>query len=247
MLRLPVIEGVIDRRILVNYHCDPDVMARVLPPPFKPKVVSGHTIGGICLIRLKHMRPQFLPISSGISSENAAHRVAVEWEKNGGIQEGVYIPRRDTNSRLNTLVGGRLFSGAQHHASFRVEETEDHFSVSLESDDGQTQVRVSGGLVDRLPETSVFSSIEDASAFFEKGSLGYAATDRAGRYDGLELQCKTWSVEPLNVEEVASSFFEDQSRFPSGSVGFDCGLLMRGIEHKWHSREDLCCPATLGP
>ncbi len=238
-MRIPVIQGVIDRRILVNYHIDPDVMARILPRPFRPKVVSGHAIGGICLIRLKGIRPEFLPISYGISSENAAHRIAVEWEQDGEIHEGVYIPRRDTDSRLTTFVGGRLFSGIHHHAFFTVEETAEHFSVELRSDDGETRVHVSGHVFDRLPESSVFPSIEEASAFFETGSLGYSATETAGRYAGLELQCKTWTVEALEVEDVASSFFEDQSRFPSGSVGFDCGLLMRGIEHKWQSRADL--------
>jgi hypothetical protein len=40
---------------------------------------------------------------------------------------------------------------------------------------------------------------------------------------------------------VRSSFFEDGSLFPRGSIEFDCALLMRGIEHEWHGRADLCC------
>ncbi|MGD9856995.1 MAG: hypothetical protein AB7U20_18755, partial [Planctomycetaceae bacterium] len=80
-----------------------------------------------------------------------------------------------------------------------------------------------------------------ASAFFEAGSLGYSATSTAGRFDGLELRCRDWEVAPLDVEEVSSSFFDDDSRFPRGTVDFDCALLMRGIRHEWHSRADLCC------
>ena len=38
---------------------------------------------------------------------------------------------------------------------------------------------------------------------------------------------------------MRSSFFEDESLFPRGSVGFDCALLMRGIEHEWHGKPDL--------
>jgi hypothetical protein len=79
-MRIPVIRGVIDRRILVNYRVDPNVLARLLPAPFRPKVVHGVGLVGICLIRLKKVRPTFLPSWLGISSENAAHRVAVEWE-----------------------------------------------------------------------------------------------------------------------------------------------------------------------
>jgi len=31
-MRIPVMRGVIDRRILVNYHLDPTLVARYLPP-----------------------------------------------------------------------------------------------------------------------------------------------------------------------------------------------------------------------
>jgi len=47
------------------------------------------------------------------------------------------------------------------------------------------------------------------------------------------------------VERVESSFFEDKSRFPPGTVKFDCALLMRDIEHEWHSREPLVCSAQI--
>ncbi len=110
-MRIPIIRGLIDRRILVNFHVDPDVLAKVLPQPFRPKLVNGVGVAGVCLIRLKHIRPRFWPAMLGVSSENAAHRIAVQWEAGDELREGVYIPRRDTSSRLNSLVGGRLFPG----------------------------------------------------------------------------------------------------------------------------------------
>lgn len=240
-MKIPAIKGVIDRRILVNYRVEPEVIAGILPPPFRPKVIHGKGVAGICLIRLKQVRPAFVPLQWGIRSENAAHRIAVEWEENGSLREGVYIPRRDTDSRLNTLLGGRLFPGVHHHARFRVEEAPDHLGVSLKSDDAETEVSVSGHIAAGLPEGSLFGSLEEASAFFEAGSLGYSATRTAGRFDGLELRCRDWHVQPLEVESVSSSFFEDGSRFPRGSVEFDCALLMQGIAHEWHGREALCC------
>src|SRR5207302_608127 len=78
---------------------------------------------------------------------------------------------------------------------------------------------------------------------FEGGSLGYSATRDPARFQGLELRCRNWHVEPLAVEEVRSSFFEDETLFPKGSITFDCALLMRGIEHEWHGKTDLCCAA----
>jgi hypothetical protein len=243
MLRLPVIRGVIDRRILVNYRVEPEVMARLLPAPFRPKLIHGHAIAGICLIRLKHVRPKFLPGPIGFSSENAAHRVAVEWDDEQAItREGVYIPRRDSDSRLNALAGGRLFPGIHHHAAFDVSESPNSFEIDIASDDGAMKLSVIARVSSELPASSIFESIDEASQFFKAGSLGYSATNDADRFQGLSLHCARWQVEPLEVKHVTSSWFHDLSRFPAGSAAFDCALLMRGISHEWHTQNDLCCP-----
>lgn len=251
-MKVPALRGVIERRILVNYRVEPAALAGVLPDPFQPKRVDGWGIGGICLIRLGKVRPAWLPCEAGIGSENAAHRIAVEWTgADGERREGVYVPRRDTSSFLNVFAGGGLFPGEQHHARFEVEESEDRYSVRLASSDGETHLRVvgrraPGGRDAALPAGSVFPSLAASSAFFEAGSLGYSATSRPGRFDGMELCCDTWHVEALEVEEVASSFFDDPLRFPPGTATFDHALLMRDIHHEWHGREELCgCEAAV--
>ncbi len=246
-MRIPVIRGVIDRRILVNYRVDADALAGILPAPFRPKLVNGVGMAGVCLIRLKHVRPRWLPAGLGISSENAAHRVAVEWDEAGECREGVFIPRRDTSSRLNALVGGRLFPGEHHHATFLVNERDGHYRIALDSDDRRTHLRVEGHTAAELPAGSVFGSVAEASAFFERGSVGYSATARGDAFDGLELRCTGWHVEPLAVERVESSFFDDPTRFRTGSVHPDCALLMRAIEHEWHGRASLRSTSRAGP
>ena len=119
-MRLPVLTGTIRRRLLVNFRVHADVIERLLPHPFRPKLHRGSAIAGICLIRLEHVRPAGFPARLGLSSENAAHRIAVEWEDAEGAQEGVFIPRRDTGSLLNHLAGGRIFPGEHHRADFKV-------------------------------------------------------------------------------------------------------------------------------
>jgi len=242
-MRLPVIRGVIERRILVNYRVDPTVLAPTLPPPFRPKLHRGHGMVGICLIRLRGVRPRFLPSWLGISSENAAHRTAVEWDEGGQVREGVYVRRRDTSSRLNALAGGRLFPGIHWHARYTVRESDSHFEVALRSDDGVTSLSVVADVTDKLPSGSTFGSLAEASAFFQAGSLGYSATPDPRRFEGLELRCRRWQVEPLAVSAVRSSYFDDCGVFSAGSIEFDCALLMRGIEHEWHGKSDLCCVA----
>jgi hypothetical protein len=84
-----------------------------------------------------------------------------------------------------------------------------------------------------------FGSLEEASTFFEKGALGYSETTRRDHLDGLYLATKDWSMEPLEVLSVHSSYFEDPSLFPPSSVEFDCALLMRNVYHSWRSMPAL--------
>jgi uncharacterized protein YqjF (DUF2071 family) len=239
-MKLPRIEGVIERRLLVNWRVDPEVMARVVPPPFRPKLANRWAVAGVCLIRLGRVRPSFLPIGCGLRSENAAHRVAVTWNEDGREREGVWIERRDTDSRLETFGGGRIFPGVLHAADFDVRETGDHVEVKVASRDGAVRVDVAGRAAASLPESSVFASLDEASAFFRGGALGWSTTSDAGRFHGLELATRTWNVEAFAVERARSSWI-DAPRFPPGSAHFDCALLMRGIEHEWVAHEDLCC------
>jgi hypothetical protein len=228
---------VIARRLLVNYRVAPDVLASVLPAPFRPQLVNGWGVAGICLIGLRAVRPRGLPAIVGLASENAAHRIAVEWEADGTTQCGVYVPRRDTNAWFNVALGGRMFPGVHHRAEFSVRDTDGTVSVALESEDGETRVRVVGRAASHLPADSVFRSIDDASGFFERGSLGYSASRRAGSYDALELRTQEWHVAPLAVEHVTSTFFENAAVFPAGSTTFDCALIMRNVAHEWHARD----------
>ena len=110
-MKIPNVRGLIDRRILVNFRVQPEILEKLLPFPFRPKLCHGMGMAGICLIRLKQMRPSFLPAFTGLNSENAAHRIAVEWDEEGETKEGVFIPRRDTSSRLNSFVGESNLSG----------------------------------------------------------------------------------------------------------------------------------------
>lgn len=238
-MKLPIIQGIIRRRILANFRVDPEVMRRQLPNRFKPKLQSGFAVAGICLIRLEQVRPRWFPAFAGINSENAAHRVAVLWPEGEKGREGVFIPRRDTGSILTNLGGGRIFPGEHNLAVFDVKERADEIDLRMRSNDGAVSVRVAGNVGGQFPQTSCFPTLEAASSFFEPGSLGYSVTRESGRLDGIELRTKSWKVELLQVTTVESSYFSDEKRFPRGSVEFDCALIMRNIKHEWHSAEDL--------
>ena len=234
-LKIPTMEGIIERRMLVNFRVRPDAVRHLLPECLRPKLINGWAMAGICLIRLKDMRPRGFPAVCGLTSENAAHRIAEEWYEEGATREGVFIPRRDTSSSLQAFGGGRIFPGIHHLAKFKVTEQTGATRLEMRSRDGITSVKLHARPASRIPGTSIFASFADASEFFARGSVGYSATNNPNCCAGLKLHTTFWEVEPLAVDLVESSFFDDPDRFAAGEAHFNCALLMRNIPHEWHT------------
>lgn len=237
-MKVPALAAVMERRVLVNYRVDPDLLSSYLPAPFRPYLVGGHGVAGICLIRLGGIRPAGLP-AVGLRSENAAHRIAVCWDGPDGPVAGVYIPRRDTSSRLAALAGGRLFPGYLHLARFRTREDGDGYHIQVASRDDTVHIEVEAHRVEECPSGSIFPSLDAASDFFRCAPAGYAATPAQGVFDGVELETASWALAPLCLDRVASSFFDDRRRFPAGAAEPDSAFLMSGLRTIWHAQPQL--------
>ncbi|MDX1679947.1 MAG: DUF2071 domain-containing protein [Akkermansiaceae bacterium] len=247
-MNIPTITGVIRRRILLNYRVRPEVAAAILPGNFRPKLVEGHAIAGICLIRLEQIRPKGLPAMMGVASENSAHRIAVEWEEGGETREGVYVPRRDTDSYLNAMAGGRIFPGVHHLSKFSVEDEKGRIRMQVEAKDIDTPlVDLELEEADSLPGDSIFNTLGESSRFFEAGCIGYSARPDSCTLDGLKLQVDDWQVSPLKILRANSAYYDDRKVFPSDAIELDHALLMRDIPHEWHSEPQMQSDLTKTP
>jgi uncharacterized protein YqjF (DUF2071 family) len=232
-MKMPSMQGVIERRLLLNYRVDPDLAATLVPAPFTPQLVHGHAVAGICLIRLSHMRPAGLPAAVGRASDNAAYRVAVEWDDADGTHTGVYVPGRYSGSALNVAAGGRLFPGVQRRADFRVTETDESIAVAFAARDGSDQIDVAVAITPQLTGSELFADTDEASAFFRSGGAGLSPTRDAAALDHLELHTDAWSIEAARVEHARSSWFDDATAFPPGTIALDSALVMRQVPVTW--------------
>ena len=203
-MKLPALHGVIDRRVLVNFRVDPTFMSKWLPAPFRPKVVNGYGMAGICLIRMNRIGPTFLPFAVVGTSENGALRFAVEWEQEGRPCQGVYIPARYTTSRFAAWAGTRYFPGRHYLAEFQVQETPQRFQIAFQSP--HLNMSVAAQVSDTFAGSKVFASLEEASAFFRGGADGFSESRQPGKFDGVELRIFDWKVSPLTVEQVTCDF-----------------------------------------
>jgi hypothetical protein len=184
----------------------------------------------------KNIRPKGIPGHLGFGSENAAHRFAVEWTEGGIVKQGVYIPRRDTSSYLNAMAGGRLFPGRHYKAKFNVNEQQGNYNIGFKSSDGTT-LSIKARETALFSKESTFDTLATASAFYKNGCLGYTPSQKG--FDGVTLHTYSWHVQPLEVDEVQSSYFENELLFPKGCVVFDNALLMKNIEHEWQTEHKL--------
>jgi Uncharacterized conserved protein (COG2071) len=231
---LPVLEGVIARRILLNFCADPEVVQDLVPAPLEVERVRDSAIVGVCLIRLEHLRPKGIPSVLGMSSENMAHRVAIRFPFGGEMKPGVFIWRRETDQRMVQLLGGRLFPGVHGRATFDVTGEPNVLKMNVSTTNGEADVRFSAWRTSDWPGRSIFADLDEISEFFRKGDCGFSCTLHGAQVEGLQLRTLRWEVEPLEIEHQHCAFYLDSKRFPAGSVMFDSALLMRGLPHEWH-------------
>jgi|HubBroStandDraft_5_1064220.scaffolds.fasta_scaffold120260_1 hypothetical protein len=207
-------------------------VADLLPAPFRPQLIGGWAVGGICLIRLGGIRPRGVPRVLGLRTENLAHRFAVEWDDEQGAHQGVFIPRRDTSSRITELAGGRLFPGDHQRARFVVSEPGPAVEILAVSADDSMRLSVLATETDDLG-SALFAGTGEAIEFFWLGSHGYSPSRLTGCLDGVRLEADSWAARPMNVQRLESSFFGDQSLFPAGSCVLDSALVMRNLRGAW--------------
>ena len=235
-VRIPTLVSTVERRLLINYRVDPAVAQTLLPAHLRPQLVDGSAVAGICLIRLADVRPAWLAPRVGWGAENAAHRIAVEWDAPDGLRTGVYIPMRHTASRLAVLAGGRVFPGTHRQARITSDESADRVAVTLDAPDARVRAVVAtspslGG--------TLFDTVDSASDFFRKDATGWSP-DRHGRLEGLRLDTDAWHVEAAEPIHVESSLFDS---LPAGSAQLDFALLMRDVPVVWSTPRELLSSA----
>lgn len=234
-MRSQSVACLIERRLLVNFAIDPEVLAAQLPDGFRPQLLGDCAVGGICFLQLAQLRTSGLPKWVGLRTQNAAHRYAVEWDHDGALRTGVFVERRDTNSRVASLAGGIIFPGRYHQADFDVQEDLPRVAIGVLSRDQQVDVHVQGSIVEELPG-DLFESVDDALRFFKAGSLSYSPSATGSCFDGVELASENWNASAVQLNDVFSSVFNDRTRFPQGSVTYDSALLMRNLPARFVSR-----------
>ena len=233
---LPVLEGIIARRLLINFRVAPELVRPLVPAALEIVEQNGFAVVGVCLIRLEKLRPSGTPAALGLSSENMAHRIAIRYRSGGQTRDGVFIWRRETDCAAVAMLGGRFFPGVHGRAQFKVAQSENSFGIRIDTADRLADVALDAHSNVPWKATPLFGTLDEASAFFEKGACGFSC-GQEGRLEGMRLNTRRWRVEPLSVGAVHSAFFA--RNVPAGGAEFDCAILMRDVPHSWHVIDEV--------
>ncbi|AXL11180.1 hypothetical protein DXT68_02800 [Microbacterium foliorum] len=211
------------RRLLISYRVDPAAAAALLPKGFRPQLVDGSAVAGVCVLGLEDIRPRVVRRRIGLRSENAAHRIAVEWDGPDGVETGVFIFERHSSAWHPVLFGGRLFPGVHRRARFRIAESEDRFAVTMAAGahSVDADVEVTGEW-----SSTLFPTIEDASAFYRSGRVGWSLARDGQSVEPVALAADGWKVETARLHRLRSSFFD---ALPDGAAVFDSVVVMRDL------------------
>ena len=240
-MQLPVIRGVIDRRILVNYRVDPGVLAALLPAPFRPKLVAASgMVGRLPDPPEARCGPRFLPPLAGDLLRERRPPRRRRMGRGGRRREGVFVPRRDTDSRLNRL-GGRAalprrplttpaftVRGDGRPLPRRPPQRRRRTSLSVV---GGVNAAVAGGVGLRLARGGL--------RLLRGGLAGVLRDAPARPARGAGAAAPRWRVEPLAGRAGGVQLLRGPVALPAGVGRVRLALLMRGIDHEWHVRGEL--------
>ncbi|WP_136055538.1 DUF2071 domain-containing protein [Microbacterium sp. K24] len=211
------------RRLLLSYRLEPSLAASLLPTGFRPQLIDGSAIAGICILGLESIRPPWSRRPWGLRSENAAHRMAVEWDGPDGPARGVFVFERHSSAWHPVLFGGRLFPGVHRRARFRIDEAGDRYAVAMSagSHSLDADVEVGGEW-----SSGVFASVDEASEFYRAGRVGWSLAHDRSTVEPVTLATDRWKVETARLHHLRSSFFD---ALPPGSAVFDSVVVMRDL------------------
>jgi len=220
---VPEVQAHLRRRLLISYRVDHDVAARLLPPGFRPQLIDGSALAGVCVLGLDAIRPRWLRIGRGLRSENAAHRMAVEWDGPDGVQRGVFVFERHSSAWHPVLLGGRLFPGVHRKARFTTRESGGRYAVTMDAGEHSLEADVEIG---GAWSSGFFASVDEASEFYRAGRIGWSLGHDGRRVEPVVLSSDAWAVEGARLHSLRSSFFE---ALPAGAAVFDSVVVMRDL------------------
>ena len=218
------------------YRIDPTTMRSILPPPFAAIEQNGFGVAGIDFERIVRDRGN----GTGVVVDYVSHWFAVESEVDGVICR--YMPRRDTNSHLDTLYWNNGHTSVLNQSDIEREEKKGTYSYTLQSNAKVALLAEKGS-----HQSALFASPQAMVAYLAPLTKAYYPTDQKGLYEGLDYDAvfagKLDNIKPLVVSHQHSNLFSVNDLFPEESIQFDSAYRMPRFEQTYSELDILIVSA----
>ena len=260
---LSPLQRTLESRCLVYYRADPAVVAGLLPERIRPSVYRGQALVGLCWTRCVPLGQKLLPRRG---SRGGGGRAGLEhWdelafcfpvEPHGAGRSApkrperperkVWIDRRETSPGFAAHWIGRLVRDGAEPARFEVEDHAGGLELLVRHGDAE-ELRLVAEVAEE-PLGSLFLSVRQVEEYLERSGSLHPRNPFVPEAPPLSVGAAAngggWGLEPLTVRELACPYFEDEARFPSGSLTLDSAFRL--VRRRARLVKDVRPSASLG-
>jgi hypothetical protein len=243
------LRGPIGCRLVVLYRVAPDALVPLMPEGMRVDPYKGYAVAGLCYThRVRGEGPWWSnPPSQG--GDMLSLRILAELDTTSGPRPALWIPRRETSSRLSARFAGALLRGEHHSCRAELEQGDSTLELRVHAGDVEElylRAELAGGL-----EGSLFAHPREAEQVLGESRLVRPKSPidaLAGESDDLGLGTGQVSAEPLLVRELRARPFDDRELFTEGSATFDSAFrLVRLRQARLPAPARLSVNETLAP
>lgn len=235
----PVVRGMVERRLVGCYACEPADVARALPDGLQPFDVDGRAIATVVLEWWRDVRPGFLPSFFGGSPARALHRIVVA----GSGPDGRPAPcswsvRIDSTSPFGAWLEDGRWSELARPARIELEDEHACLDATMVSHDGRVHVDFAGRRGEARRGAGRFETAGAFERFWERTARPCRL--RNGRAIAGPPDRARLGWEPLAVERDVVSLFDDPELFGSCRFELDSAWIGSALarESSPHAQRD---------
>jgi len=192
---------------LVQFSLDLEEAARVLPPPLVPRRIAGRALVSLVNVRLRRMRPTFLPGLVGFSYRHVAFRLLVDDPALAphdpqAAGRGIFFVRSFTDRPLLAQAGNLL----THYRLTPAELAVDPRGLAVREGGRRLSYR-KAVLGAEVPSPGLFGGWSEARAVVGALDRAFAVDPEGGVWETRILR-PDWPLEPLALAGFTTDFFE---------------------------------------
>ncbi len=226
--------------LCINYAVDPEALRPLIPEVFELDLHEGMAYVSLLASRLKSFGMGQVPKALRMNFYQATYRAHVtHTDFRGEKHRGCFFLRCETNSTLMSTVANSLPEFKDHQASTHpilMVRNGDNliFSVDSGDDPGGKVVLVLdlSRELDRMPASSLFSSVEAADDFLVDIHDAFAHESEADEVLYLRLDRGEWNIRIFEPIDAYLGFFSEGPLTPETSR-LDSVFYFTDVPYRW--------------